>query len=332
MIRHLQSEATRDIIVIGASLGGVDALSQLVAGLPPSLPAAILVVQHTAPSSPGLLHRILADRGPLPAVVATDGMRAERGRIHVAPPDRHMLLTQGGICVRFGPRENRSRPAIDPLFRTAAVHHRSRVIGVVLTGLLFDGAAGLLAVERCGGVAVVQAPAGAEHPEMPMRALEVLENPRQATLAELPDLLARLAAESAPPAPPVPELHRIEARLTESAMNNDDWLELPGHSTDFTCPDCHGALRETEGDGLPRYRCRVGHAFGEEALRAAKDGAAEEALWLALQTLQERVQMLERMAENDRTRGRTVSDLDARLVEAKAQVERLRDFVLRLVG
>ena len=115
-------------------------------------------------------------------------------------------------------------------------------------------------------------------------------------------------------------------------MNNDDWLELPGRSTDFTCPDCHGALRETEGDGVRRYRCRVGHAYDEAALRAAQDGAAEEALWIALQTLQERVQLLESMAEGDRTRGRTVRDLDTRIVEAKEQVDRLRDFVLRLVG
>ena len=149
---------TRDIVVVGSSMGGIEALSALAGQLPEVLPAAVFIVQHTSAESPGLLGDILSQRGPLPAVMAEEGMAIERGRIYVAPPNRHMLATADGIRVTFGPRENRSRPAIDPLFRTAAVNYRSRVIGVVLTGLLGDGAAGLLAVHRCGGLALVQAP------------------------------------------------------------------------------------------------------------------------------------------------------------------------------
>ena len=165
-----------------------------------------------------------------------------------------------GCASCTGPRENRVRPAIDPLFRTAAVHCRSRVIGVVLTGLLGDGAAGLLAVHRCGGAAIVQSPNDAAYPEMPVRAFTAVPMARQVPLAELASMLARLAAEEAPDSPPVPEALRIEVRLTERAMANDEWGEIPSRATDFTCPECNGAIREIEGEPIRRYRCRVGHA------------------------------------------------------------------------
>lgn len=156
-----------DVIVIGSSMGGIEALSSLVRQLPADLPASVVVVQHSSEESPGLLSEILARAGALPAVTAEDRMALEHGRIYVAPPDHHLLLTEDGLRVVFGPRENRVRPAIDPLFRTAAVNYRSRVIGVILTGLLGDGASGLLAVRRCGGTAVVQAPDDAATPRCP---------------------------------------------------------------------------------------------------------------------------------------------------------------------
>lgn len=320
---------TRDVIVIGASLGGVEALTSLAAKLPRDLDAAVCVVQHTHDSSPGLLAAILTRSGPLPAVTAEDGMAAERGRIHVAPPGRHMLLTAAGIRVAFGPRENRSRPAIDPLFRTAAVHYGSRVIGVILTGLLDDGAAGLLAVQRCGGVPLVQALGDAPYPDMPRAALSAATDAREVPLEELGAMLGRLSAEAAPEPPEPPEPLKIEALLTERPMDHEDWGVVPSRSTDFTCPECRGAIREIEDVGVRRYRCRVGHAYTRETLVSAKDQAVEEALWLALQTLQERAQMLGTMAERDRRRGweRSASNIDGRAEEARAHAERLREFI-----
>lgn len=317
---------TRDIIVVGASMGGVEALSALAGQLPADLPASVLVVQHTSEQSPGLLGEILSRAGPLAAATAKDGQCLEHGRIYVAPPNRHLLLTQSGVRIVFGPRENRARPAIDALFRTAAVNCRSRVIGVVLTGLLGDGAAGLLAVHRCGGAAVVQAPGDAAYPEMPRRALAAVPDARQATLAELGPLLATLVTEPAPEPPPVPEALRIEARLTELAMQDTDWYEVPSRPTDFTCPECNGAIREIEGEPTPRYRCRVGHAYGADELVAAKDRAVEDALWLALQTLQERAQMLETMAGEDRGRGwtRNAGGYEERARETRAAADRIR--------
>jgi two-component system chemotaxis response regulator CheB len=325
---------TRDIIVIGASMGGVEALLALVAQLPADLAAAVLVVQHTSPHSNGFLGEILSRNGPLSAVAARDGMPLERGRIYVAPPDRHLLLTERGLRVVYGPRENRVRPAIDPLFRTAAVHYRSRVIGVVLTGLLGDGAAGLLAVHRCGGAAVVQMPNDAAHPEMPTRALAAVPLAHQVPLAELGAVLARLSAEEAPESPPVPEALRIEVRLTERAMANDEWGEIPSRPTDFTCPECSGAIREIEEEPIRRYRCRVGHAYSAEDFVAAKERGVEDALWLALQTLQEQAQVLETLAREDRRKGwvRNASDYEERARELRAAADRLRELVAALAA
>jgi two-component system, chemotaxis family, protein-glutamate methylesterase/glutaminase len=322
---------TRDIIVIGSSMGGIAALSTLVSQLPEDLPAAVFVVQHVADESPGLLGDILSRKGPLPAITAEDGMDVRRGRILVAPPNRHLLLAERGVRVTFGPRENRSRPAIDPLFRTAATHYRSRVIGVVLTGLLGDGAAGLLAISRCGGAVVVQAPGDAEFPQVPENALAAVRTAHQAPLAELGALLARLSAQPAPEPPAVPKALQIETRLTERTMTVDDWKGL-GESTDLTCPECNGALRAMDDNGARRYRCRVGHAYTTQAWLGEKSQAIEESLWVALQTLQERAQMLEAMARDDQKNGRTRSSAtyEERARETREHAARLRELLVEL--
>lgn len=315
-------------------MGGVEALSELAHQLPADLPAAVLVVQHTSSESPGLLGEILNQRGALPAVTAEDRMPVEHGRIYVAPPDRHLLLTENGLRVVYGPRENRARPAIDPLFRTAAVHYRSRVIGVVLTGLLSDGAAGLLAVHRCGGTAVVRSPDDAAYPDMPRRALGAVPTARQVPISDLGSVLERLVAEEAPVPPPVPQALRIEARLTERAMANANWGEVPSRPTDFTCPECSGAIHEIEDAPLLRYRCRVGHAYSVDDFVAAKGRGVEDALWLALQTLQEQAQMLETLAREDRHRGwaRNAARYEERAREMRDSAERLRDLVSKLAA
>jgi len=320
---------TRDVIVLGASMGGIEALSCLVEGLDPGLPAALLVVQHTSTESPGMLAQILNGRGPLPAVHAENGMPLRPGHIYVAPPNRHLLVREDQMRVVFGPRENRTRPAIDPLFRTAAVNLRSRVVGVVLTGLLGDGAAGLLAIHRCGGLALVQDPEDAAHPDMPLNALQAVPTARRVPLAELPTLLARIVREPAPEPPPVPEALRIEVRLTERAMATDDWNQIPGSPTRYTCPECQGAIQRIEEDGLVRFRCRVGHAYSPDDLLGAKAKTVEDTLWVALQTLEERAQMLENMAQDDRLRGwhRSPGGREQRARETRMHAERLRELL-----
>ncbi|HEY4305424.1 MAG TPA: chemotaxis protein CheB [Gemmatimonadaceae bacterium] len=323
---------TRDIIVIGASMGGVEALSNLVGQLPANLPASIFVVQHTSPESPGLLAHILDNRGPLRASNAESGMPVERGRIYVAPPNRHLLLTEDGIHVVFGARENRSRPAVDPLFRTAAVNYGSRVIGVVLTGLLGDGASGLLAVEACGGVPIVQAPSDAAYPEMPTNALAYVNLARQIPLAEMGEALVRLSKEQAPDSPAVPEVLRLEASLTERAMETDDWNQVPGTPTRFTCPECMGAIQEIRENGMARYRCRVGHAYSADDMVREKAKSLENTLWIALQTLEERAQMLETMAKEHRAHGwmRGSEAYASRARETRVHGDELRELLASL--
>ena len=322
----------RDIVVIGSSMGGIEALSSLVGQLPADLPAAVLVVQHTSAESPGLLGEILDQRGALPAILAQDGMPIECGRIYVAPPNRHMLATVDGIRITIGPRENRSRPAIDPLFRTAAVNFRSRVIGVVLTGLLGDGAAGLLAIERCGGIAMVQNPLDAEYGDMPRRALDVVENAEKFALDELGAALVRHCSQPAPEPPPVPEALRIETSLTERNMGTDDWGKVPSKKTSFTCPECKGAMHEMVEEGLTRYRCRVGHAYSAPDLLGDKTREVEDSLWTALQTLEERAQMLESMATDDRLRGWTggAGSYADRARETRMHADRIRALLLEI--
>ena len=325
---------TRDIVVIGSSMGGIEALSTLVRQLPASLLAAVCVVQHLSEESPGMLSEILARRASIDVATAEDGMDLVHGRVLVAPPNRHLLLDERAARVVFGPRENRSRPAIDPLFRTAAVHHRGRVIGVVLTGLLGDGAAGLHAVVRCGGVAIVQAPRDAAFPEMPSRALGRVPEAHAIRLAEIGPMLERLVCEPAPDDPEVPAGLRMEARFTERAMAHDDWHELPSRPTSFTCPECSGALHAMDEGGAPRFRCRVGHAFTGDELLGAKTRSLEDSLWVALQTLEERAKMLTDLALEDGRRGRgaRTGGFGDRAREAREHAERLRELLEALAA
>ena len=202
-------------------------MSRLAASLPADLPAAVLVVLHTAPHSPALLAEILTGRGPLPAVTAQDGMPLEHGVMIVAPPDRHLIVTGRGVRLSFGARENRSRPSIDPLFRTAAVCYGARVVGVILTGMLDDGAAGLLAVHRCGGCSIVQSPQDAAFPEMPQSALRAVPEAAEVNINELGTTLSQLSRETAPRSPPVPDLLRMEFDLTLRALQSGMRRRMP---------------------------------------------------------------------------------------------------------
>ena len=323
-----------DVVVVGTSLGGLEVLRALVGGLPADLAAAVLVVQHTSAASPGTLGEILDAHGPLPARLAEDGEPVEPGRVYVAPPDRHLIVTPGAVRLSDGVRENRVRPAVDPLFRSAAVAYRSRVVGVVLTGALDDGAAGLRAVERCGGIALVQDPAEAAYPDMPRHALGAVPGARRVAMAELGPLLGRLAREPAPTPPAVPSDLASEDRLTrrglsplpDDAMDEIDTLDELGDRIPLSCPDCGGTLWQLHDPKPPRYRCHIGHAYTAASLEDGQTEATEQALVVALRTLEERARMLRRMADEDRQRGRTGrgAHYDERAVEVEGHADHLR--------
>lgn len=308
-MRHGRREggkAGHDIIMVGASAGGVDALSVLCRGLPADLPAAVLVVQHIAPTARSVLPAILARAGALPAAHAEDGEAVRRGGIYIAPPDLHLLVNREDrrLMLRRGPQENRTRPAIDPLFRSAAVAFGPRSIGVVLSGLLDDGTAGLIAVKACGGLSVVQDPADAAWPDMPRNALRGDSPDHCVPTAELPALLGRLARTPAGPARPVPPLIVAEARIAEKEIADMDAdTEKLGPPSRMSCPQCGGVLNEIrDGKGV-RFRCQIGHAYGAESLAASQSDALEEALAAAVRTHHERQLLFRRMEDGARARG-----------------------------
>jgi two-component system chemotaxis response regulator CheB len=329
--RRRSGADNRDVIVIGGSAGGVEAVRGLVRGLPADLPASVLVAIHRGPDGAGLLAEILDAAGPLPAAAAEEGQPLERGRIYVAPPDRHLLVGHDHLHVRRGPRENRMRPAIDPLFRSAAVNCSTRVIGVVLSGMLNDGSSGLRAVKRCGGLAVVQDPRDATHPDMPRNALAHAEVDHMLPLAGLAPLLARLAASPRPPPAEVPEEIRIEALIAAQELTVMPDRHRFGPLSPLGCPECHGTLQEIREGGLVRYRCHTGHAFTLEALRLAQDEAWERTLYAAMRAQQEQAMLCRRLGQDaqDRAQANWVEKFERRARDYEEGAETIRRLLAR---
>jgi two-component system chemotaxis response regulator CheB len=323
-------EPARDLAVVGTSSGGVEALQGLVAGLPPDHAGALCVVMHLGPERRSELPAILGRAGPLPAVRAEDGMTLAAGRIHVAPPNCHLLLEGPTLRVVHGPKENRHRPAIDPLFRSAAWSFGPRVVGVVLTGNLDDGTAGLWAIKTCGGTTVVQEPREALHPEMPTNALMHNRIDHRLPLEEIGPLLARLAREPINGAV-------VQAADLESLRREVDFAELAGTPeqafrlgalSPFTCPSCRGALWEIVEGGHLRYRCHVGHAFTYDALSLEQDVALETSLFTALRAVEEKALALRRLAERWPDRLPSVKqDYETRARELDGTAETLRNLL-----
>lgn len=318
----------RNIIVVGASAGGVEALSHLVSRLPAGFPATIFVVVHFPPHGTSVLPDILRRAGKLRVSHAADGDAIEPGTVVVAPPDHHLLVKPGHVRLTRGPRENGHRPAADALFRTAARAYGRRVIGVVLTGNMDDGTAGLAAVARMGGVAVAQDPEDALYAGMPASAVANVDVDHVVPLEGLAELLVRLVEEPADPSgeEEMPGEIEIEADMAEMDPDAFDLDDRPGTPSGFTCPECHGALWELAEDGAVRFRCRVGHAYGAETLLAEQTSSVEAALWTALKALKERAVMARQMARRMEGRGNARStqrfDEQARDADEKAAVIR----------
>jgi two-component system chemotaxis response regulator CheB len=323
----------RTIVVVGASAGGVEALTRLCAGLPEDFPAAVCIVQHLSPDSQSMLPKLLDRAGKLRVSVPQDGEAIRPGHVYVAPPDHHLLLRPGRLLLRRGPHENRSRPSIDVLFRSAAVAYGSAVVGVVLTGLLDDGAEGLIAIRQAGGLSVVQDPAEAAWPSMPLQALERDGVDHVATLDAMPALLLRLLSEPAEPGRlPAPEVV-IEDRLAEGELPSAPTAEgPPGRPSRLGCPDCGGVLNEIESHGLTRFRCQVGHAFSALGLATAQHRELERALAVAVRTHRDRMRLFRLMEASALSRNLTLSATrwQRAAVEAGRMAERLEQAMLTL--
>lgn len=330
----------QDIIVVGASAGGVEALSRLVEELPPDLAAAVFVVLHISPSGTSVLPNILARRGQMPVAHAEDGEPIQNGRIYVAPPDHHLLVAPKLVRVGRGPREHGNRPAADTLFRSAAASYGPRVVGVVLSGTLDDGTAGLVAIKARGGMAIIQDPDDALYPGMPRSALAQDHPDLVLPVAEIGRALVRLSNGTLDPGASISSVPQ-EAAVSDELGAELSWsvpdlelsppLEPPfGEPSGFTCPECHGALWEIADGDLVRFRCRVGHGYGAESLISEQARGVEAALWAAVRALEERAALNHRLAIRARERDHphTAAHFEARAADAEKRAEEVR-YVLR---
>ena len=293
------------VLVIGTSAGGVQALGTLLSNLPADLGAVPLAVIHVAPASPGFLPELLSKAGPLRCLHPSHGEKLQKGRFYLAPPDQHMLVeARGTTRLSHGPKENRSRPAIDPLFRSAAGAFGPDAIGVILTGNLDDGTAGLLAVKRSGGTTVIQDPADAAAPSMPRSAAKRVEIDHKVPLSKLAPLLVRLSRERP----------RGERRLRPEGLKIESTGEKAklcgiakvGDPSLFTCPNCHGTLLRIKEEQVLRFRCHTGHAFTAQSLLATLNAATEHTIWSAACALQESAMLLQHLAQHARDAGHAV--------------------------
>lgn len=283
------STAGHDIVVMGGSAGGVEAMQRIVSSFPEDLRAAVFVVVHTSPGSESYLPQILSRRGPLKATHAIHGEPISLGRIYVAPPDNHILVRPGYLAVQRGPKENGARPAVDPLFRSASIAYGPRVIAVVVSGHLDCGTAGLVSVKARGGLAVVQNPDEALASDMPRSALTHVSVDHVLPLAEIGPMIVHLTRQPAIAAPPA----STSVALLE--IEGDE----PGLRSDVVCPICQGSLSEGQLGGVTNFRCHVGHAFSPAALLAEQAESLERALWAAVRALEESAAMAKRMARTE---------------------------------
>lgn len=290
--------AERNIVVIGCSVGGVEALQKVVAGLPQNFAAAIFVVLHIAPQTHSVLPDILNRAGELPAKHPVHREHIRPSHIYIAPPDHHLIIEDSRILLSRGPRENRHRPSVDPLFRSAARAYGRQAIGIILTGSLDDGTVGLQAIKKAGGIAIVQDPEDAFCADMPRSAIDHVQVDYVVPVTEIPALLAQLVPQHVVAGNGAGKNESVvkEIKFAEADMATIEDENKLGNPSQFACPECGGVLWEMDDEGMLRFRCRVGHAYTAQTLDAHQSEAVEGALWAAIRGLEESASLARKMA------------------------------------
>jgi two-component system chemotaxis response regulator CheB len=326
------ASGTRDLIVIGCSAGGVEALPKLLHPLEPGMPATICIVQHMGPTENPYLVDILRRASKLPVAWVEQGERFARGRVYVCPPDTHLLFTDDHFRLASGPRENHARPSIDKLFRSAAAEHGGRTIGVLLTGMLDDGVAGLRQIQEAGGIAIVQDPDDAAFPELPARALLALKPDRVLPVSGIPGALMSLCKQPSAHTQ-VSRALAIEAEIDRVGPVDPATLNGLGTQTPVACPDCKGPTWLVGDENARRYRCYLGHVTSARQLLIQESLEVEAALWSAVRALSERAITLETLATDaDRTGRGSAAELYAqRAKETRGHADLARKFLLDVV-
>jgi two-component system, chemotaxis family, protein-glutamate methylesterase/glutaminase len=327
--------AKHDIIVVGASAGGVDALKKLIQGLPEDFPASIFVVQHLSPHRESILPQILQRASKLPVLSPDHQEKIQQGHIYIAPPDRHLILENNHMNLVHGPKENHSRPSVDVLFRSAALEYGPRVIGIVLSGSLGDGTSGLHAIKSAGGIAIVQDPEDAIYPSMPLSAVQQVPVDASLPLEKIPEELTKLIQQ------PVNSMKSKKTskknlakkeleitKLKEEALNKEGEYGVPSV---YSCPDCRGVLWEIKDGDLVRFRCRTGHGYLPEILSERQSDNIESTLWAAMTALEEKSSLSMRLANRFMGFGDSLAAQRFRTKskDALKKAEVLRDLLMR---
>jgi two-component system chemotaxis response regulator CheB len=321
----------KHLVAIGCSAGGIEAMRELLSMLPADFPSPIALVTHIAPDAPRLLHEVLSRSGPLPAISPVNGERLRDGTIYVAPPDCHMLIEPGRVRLAKGPKENRFRPAIDPLFRSAAQVYGPAAIGVILTGNLDDGAAGLWAIKKLGGIAIVQDPNEAMFPSMPEHALQAVTPDYCVRLREVAPLLVRLTSVPVEEVAhmDVPEDLEIEVKIANEQDPLKVGVERIGTPSSIACPECHGVLRQWKEGGRTRFRCHTGHAYSADSLLSEITEGIENSMWNTIRSLQEGSMLMRQLSSHwEESHGAGTSiKLQERAKELERRADHLRDLL-----
>jgi two-component system, chemotaxis family, protein-glutamate methylesterase/glutaminase len=328
----IEIERPRFLVVVGASAGGLTPIVELCAQLDKNINAAICIVIHLPHiTAEELLIQRLQRNSQFKCKIAENQEVIHRGTVYFAPPERHLLVKDGHILLGQGPPENRWRPSIDVLFRSAAVAYKGHTIGIILSGLMQDGADGMMAIKECGGTCMVQDPQEAEYPDMPNAVLKILTPDYCASLAEMGILLQETTNNGIGAMETVPPRVLAEAEIAERVALGMEHIRPLGEQSEFTCPDCGGALREMKDDDLVRYRCYTGHLYNQDELLYRQTQAVEETFWIALRMMEERKSLLQKMTEEETRKGwqRSAEQKKERIQELNTHIDRLKQLLFK---
>ncbi len=321
-----------DIIVIGASAGGLQPLLAITSQLPANINASIFIVKHVSPEAPeNVLMQCLISDSRMQVRVPIHGEPFSKGCIYVAPPGRHMILKDDKILITQGPRENGMRPSIDALFRSAAANYGSRVVGIVLSGLLYDGCAGMDAIKRSGGKGIVQNPDEAAYADMPKNTLDHIPDIDYVLPSrEMARVILELSVTPIHQNGGVPRDIIQEARIAERVLADIGVADDIGERSPFTCPDCGGTLWEMKNGNILRYRCHTGHTFTANMFIRQQTDAIEEILWVAMRMFEERRMMFKRLIDTqyEKNARENLTSMQEKMIEAEHNIERIRTILL----
>jgi two-component system, chemotaxis family, protein-glutamate methylesterase/glutaminase len=321
------------IVVVGASAGGLNSIIELTAQLNDKIDAAVFIVLHiTQITSPELLVQRFENNSSFSCKLAEDGEKIQRGHIYVAVPDRHLLIKNRTVLVGRGSPENRWRPSIDILFRSAAAAYGGRVIGIILSGMMEDGTAGMLAIKKSGGTLIAQDPEEAEYPDMPQSVLNNMKVDYCVPLDAMGAILLEKSKDGKENFAFAPPEVIAEANIAERVAIDIDKVSELGDKSVFSCPDCGGGLWEIKEEDVTRYRCHIGHMYNQKELELRQKQALENTMWIALRMMEERRNLLRKMSEEERGKGwaRSADHKLERAVDLEAHITRLKEILFQV--